>query len=101
MSLGSGHDPVTRRDFSKINPNPVPSNHENELPPHGPRRHLRRGAVSPTLLNPAMTGTTLYDIDSSRGVLLLQDRPNNGTLNTVGPLGVDFTSLTALGQLAE
>lgn len=39
------------------------------------------------------TGTTLYDIDSTRGTLVLQDPPNNGTLNTVGPLGVDFTNV--------
>lgn len=39
------------------------------------------------------TGTMLYDIDSTRGVLVLQDPPNAGTLNTVGPLGVDVTSV--------
>jgi hypothetical protein len=43
--------------------------------------------------NDPATGTTLYDIDSARGVLVLQDPPNNGTLNTVGPLGVDFTKV--------
>lgn len=43
--------------------------------------------------NDPATGTTLYDIDSTRGTLLLQDPPNNGTLNTVGPLGVDFTNV--------
>lgn len=43
--------------------------------------------------NDPLTGTTLYDIDSTRGVLVLQDPPNNGTLNTVGPLGVDFTNV--------
>ena len=35
------------------------------------------------------TTTTLYNIDSARDVLVTQAPPNNGTLNTVGPLGVD------------
>ena len=43
--------------------------------------------------NDPLTGTTLYDLDSTRGVLIRQDPPNNGTLNTVGPLGVDFTGV--------
>ena len=34
--------------------------------------------------------TLLYDIDSVLDVLTLQDPPNNGTLATVGPLGVNF-----------
>lgn len=33
--------------------------------------------------------TVLYDIDSSLNALLVQSDPNGGTLNTVGPLGVD------------
>lgn len=36
------------------------------------------------------TGTTLYDIDFARDVLVRQDPPNNGTLVTIGALGVDF-----------
>lgn len=35
------------------------------------------------------TTTTLYNIDSARDVLVTQNPPNNGTLNTVGALGVD------------
>ncbi len=35
-----------------------------------------------------VTTTTLYDIDLSNNVLVTQSPPNNGTLNTVGPLGV-------------
>lgn len=34
-------------------------------------------------------GTLLYGIDSNLDILLTQDPPNNGTLNTVGSLGVD------------
>ena len=35
------------------------------------------------------TTTTLYDIDSGLDSLATQNPPNNGTLNTVGSLGVD------------
>ncbi|HSH39749.1 MAG TPA: DUF4394 domain-containing protein [Chthoniobacterales bacterium] len=35
--------------------------------------------------------TTLYDIDSTQDVLVIQNPPNSGTLNTVGPLGVNTT----------
>lgn len=34
--------------------------------------------------------TTLYDIDASRGVLAIQNPPNNGTLMTVGSLGINI-----------
>lgn len=37
------------------------------------------------------TTTTLYGIDSSLGILVIQNPPNNGTLNTVGSLGVSIT----------
>lgn len=36
--------------------------------------------------------TALYGIDSTLGVLALQNPPNNGTLNTVGSLGVTTTA---------
>ncbi|HEX6625859.1 MAG TPA: DUF4394 domain-containing protein, partial [Pyrinomonadaceae bacterium] len=39
------------------------------------------------------TTTTLYDIDSNLDILVTQNPPNNGTLNTVGALGVDASSL--------
>jgi hypothetical protein len=35
------------------------------------------------------TITTLYGIDSSLDILVIQNPPNNGTLNTIGPLGFD------------
>ena len=38
---------------------------------------------------PGTTSTVLYDIDSNLDLLVTQNPPNNGTLNTVGPLGVD------------
>jgi hypothetical protein len=38
------------------------------------------------------TGTVLYDIDFARDVLVRQDPPNNGTLVSVGALGVDFSA---------
>lgn len=42
--------------------------------------------------NPA-TPTTLYDIESVLDVLTTQAPPNNGRLNTVGPLGVNATDI--------
>ncbi len=39
------------------------------------------------------TSTVLYDIDSGLDVLATQSPPNDGTLNTVGPLGVDTTAV--------
>ena len=41
--------------------------------------------------NDPATGTTLYDIDTAQDVLVTQAPPNNGTLNTVGALGLDAT----------
>lgn len=38
------------------------------------------------------TSTTLYNIDSNLDVLVTQNPPNNGTLNTVGSLGVNVGS---------
>lgn len=40
------------------------------------------------------TTTTLYDIDSTLGILATQNPPNNGTLNTVGSLGVNISGET-------
>ncbi|MEO8573258.1 MAG: DUF4394 domain-containing protein [Pyrinomonadaceae bacterium] len=37
------------------------------------------------------TTTTLYDIDSNLDILVTQNPPNNGTLNTVGSLGVNVS----------
>jgi hypothetical protein len=35
--------------------------------------------------------TNLYDLDSNLDILVTQNPPNNGTLNTVGSLGVNFS----------
>lgn len=43
--------------------------------------------------NDPLTGTVLFDIDTANDVLVRQDPPNNGTLNTVGALGVDASSV--------
>lgn len=50
-------------------------------------------AVGSSAYTPAAFGaaTTLFDIDSGRDTLVTQNPPNNGTLNTVGGLGVDIT----------
>jgi hypothetical protein len=39
------------------------------------------------------TSTTLYGIDSAQDVLVIHNPPNNGTLTTVGPLGVNISPL--------
>ena len=39
------------------------------------------------------TTTTLYDIDSNLDILAIQNPPNNGTLNTVGSLGLKTSDL--------
>ena len=44
--------------------------------------------------------TTLYDIDSSSDLLLIQNPPNNGTLTTVGALGVDTGDTLGFGILS-
>ncbi len=41
-----------------------------------------------------VTTTTLYDIDPITDKLYRQNPPNNGTLEEVGPLGVDIAGLT-------
>ncbi len=47
---------------------------------------------------PEMVGTTaLYDLDSRNDALLLQSPPNNGTVSTVGPLGVTVDALVGIG----
>jgi Domain of unknown function (DUF4394) len=43
--------------------------------------------------NDPATGTVLYNLDAARGTLVTQIPPNNGVLNTVGVLGVDFTDV--------
>ncbi len=43
--------------------------------------------------NDPLTGTVLFDIDTANDIVVRQDPPNNGTLNTVGPLGVDAVSV--------
>ena len=42
---------------------------------------------------PGATSTTLYDIDSTLDILVIQNPPNNGTLNTVGSLGFNTSDL--------
>ncbi|MEO8041309.1 MAG: DUF4394 domain-containing protein, partial [Acidobacteriota bacterium] len=42
------------------------------------------------------TTTTLYDIDSNLDILVIQNPPNNGTLNTVGSLGINASGEAGL-----
>ncbi|WP_193212886.1 DUF4394 domain-containing protein [Luteolibacter marinus] len=51
------------------------------------------GAAYTNSDNDPATGTALYDIDSSLDALLLQNPPNAGVLNTVGPLGVKVANV--------
>ena len=44
---------------------------------------------------PGTPSTTLYAIDSSTDSLVIQNPPNDGTLQTVGSLGVDVTTMAA------
>ena len=53
------------------------------------------GAAAYTNNYAGTTATTLYDIDTTLDILVTQNPPNSGTLNTVGPLGVNATGLTA------
>lgn len=47
---------------------------------------------------PQKGGTTaLYDLDSRNDALLLQNPPNNGTVTTVGPLGVSIDAQRNIG----
>jgi hypothetical protein len=50
---------------------------------------------------PDAEATALYVIDAAQGVLALQDPPNDGVLDTVGPLGVDATALTGFDVAAS
>lgn len=56
--------------------------------------------VNPNVVGSAYTNsfagalvTVLYDIDSNTDALLIQNPPNNGTLNTVGSLGVNTSDV--------
>ncbi len=57
-------------------------------------------AVAYTNQNPGtQTATMLYDIDAATNSLVLQNPPNNGTLVTIGSLGVTlFNAGTGAGQ---
>jgi hypothetical protein len=45
--------------------------------------------------------TALYDIDGANGVLATQAPPNDGALNTIGPLGVKVDGPAAFNIVAE
>jgi hypothetical protein len=51
--------------------------------------------------NDPLTGTELFDIDAARDVLVLQNPPNAGTLNTVGPLGVNAAEIAGFDIAAS
>ena len=47
------------------------------------------------------TSTTLYNIDSNLDTLVIQSPPNDGTLVTVGSLGVDFEDVAGFDVLTS
>ena len=47
------------------------------------------------------TTTTLYNIDATLDLLVTQNPPNAGTLNTIGALGVDATTQTSFDILSD
>ena len=57
------------------------------------------GAVAYTNSYIGATATTLYDIDEANSRLALQNPPNNGTLNTVGGLGLSTSGATFSADL--
>lgn len=61
-----------------VNPNIVGSAYTNSFAP------------SPRTPPP---GTTLYGIDSTLDILVIQNPPNDGVLNTVGALGIDTSDM--------
>ena len=47
------------------------------------------------------TATTLYNIDAATGALVTQAPPNDGVLNTVGPLGITLAEPVAFNIVAD
>jgi hypothetical protein len=47
------------------------------------------------------TATTLYNIDAATGALVTQAPPNDGALNTVGPLGIALNEPVAFNIVAD
>ncbi len=47
------------------------------------------GVAYTNSVRPAPTATELFVIDSNRDILAISDRPNGGTLRTIGSLGFD------------
>ena len=45
--------------------------------------------------------TTLYDIDAATGALVTQAPPNDGVLNTVGPLGIKLDGPVAFNIVSQ
>ena len=50
---------------------------------------------------PGVATTTLFEIDSGLDVLVIQDPANDGTLKTVGPIGVDVPDLAGFDVVTD
>jgi hypothetical protein len=73
----------------RINPDTAAVTTDGALNPGVP--HTVASAYSNAFVG--ATSTTLYQIDSASNSLLIQNPPNNGTLTTVGLLGVDASDV--------
>ncbi len=80
----------------RINPNNGLVTTDSDLNPGAP--DISGAAYTNSF--PGATTTTLFDIDTASDSLVIQNPPNNGTLMTVGPLGVDATGVAGfdIGQ---
>lgn len=120
LSLVASTSPGTSTDLLGIDFNPVPDllrvvnindqnyriNIEtNTVNVDGTLRYAAGDSgfgLNPTVIDVAYTnadtdpttGTMLYGIDAARDVLVLQNPPNDGTLTTIGSLGVNTDSFT-------
>lgn len=68
----------------------------------------RNASSTPSIVASAYTNnfaggssTTLYNIDAANDVLVSQIPPNNGTLNTIGALGVNATGDTSFDIMSD
>lgn len=60
----------------------------------------RLGGAAYTNSVAGATSTTLFNIETNVGVLVTQNPPNDGVLNTVGPLGVNFRTGTSSFEIS-
>ena len=79
----------------RINPNNGVTIVDDALNPADAGGTQRTGVTGAAYTNnvAGATTTTLYDIDTINDTLVIQNPPNNGALNLVGPLGVNVNAI--------